>query len=375
MLLSLFSYVLEQILSGDATETVVERIHEHLTQVGNDIRSSKIALDDFIIFKRLGKNPEDYPDAKSQPHVQVALRMKAKGGSARSGDVIPYIFCLGEDGSSNSKSAQADRAFHPDDMRRAGSTLAVDFEHYLALQILPPVERLCDSIEGTDRARLAECLGLDPMRYTTHLAASNAPERGFQTLDSQIPDEVRYRKCEALTFKCRTCSAQSTFLGLLSGASENGGMITPQGLVCSNKECSAPFGLPSLAVQLELRIRAHIARYYAGLTMCSEPSCGGQTRMVGVYGRRCLAPSCRGRTEAVYGDKALYTQLCFYESLLDAAHARERAKGRANYDEIVELAQRNAAELETLCKVVERYLEKCGRRYVSLSKVFSFMKV
>jgi DNA polymerase elongation subunit (family B) len=34
-----------------------------------------------------------------------------------------------------------------------------DFEHYLSQQVLPPIERLCDPIEGTDRSRLAECLG------------------------------------------------------------------------------------------------------------------------------------------------------------------------------------------------------------------------
>lgn len=44
-------YVLEQILSGEATEVVVERIHEYLTNVGEDVRAGKIKLDDFIIFK------------------------------------------------------------------------------------------------------------------------------------------------------------------------------------------------------------------------------------------------------------------------------------------------------------------------------------
>lgn len=74
--------------------------------------------------QRLGKAPEDYPDAKSQPHVQVALRMKAKGGTARSGDVISYIFCLGE-GEESAKVTQADRAKHPDEVRRAGSGLKI----------------------------------------------------------------------------------------------------------------------------------------------------------------------------------------------------------------------------------------------------------
>ena len=68
--------------------------------------------------KRLGKNPEQYPDAKSQPHVQVALRLKQKGGSAKTGDVIPYVFCLSE-GEESTKTAQADRAKHPDEVRKS----------------------------------------------------------------------------------------------------------------------------------------------------------------------------------------------------------------------------------------------------------------
>lgn len=74
--------------------------------------------------KRLGKNPEDFPDAKGQPHVQVALRMKQRGGSARSGDVIPYIFSLAE-GQESARSAQADRAKHPDELRKAGAALTI----------------------------------------------------------------------------------------------------------------------------------------------------------------------------------------------------------------------------------------------------------
>jgi DNA polymerase alpha subunit A len=50
--------------------------------------------------------------------------MKAKGGNARAGDVIPYLFCLAE-GEETAKTAQADRAKHPDEVRRAGSTLKI----------------------------------------------------------------------------------------------------------------------------------------------------------------------------------------------------------------------------------------------------------
>lgn len=46
-----FSYVLRQILSGEATEIAVEAIHEYLRTIGNDLREGKIPFDDFIINK------------------------------------------------------------------------------------------------------------------------------------------------------------------------------------------------------------------------------------------------------------------------------------------------------------------------------------
>lgn len=104
--------------------------------------------------------------------------MKSKGQAAKEGDVVPYIFCIGDHGSTG-KTGKAENAHHPDDVRRQGSTLKIgasppraqartlaylvlphaDFEVYLSGQILPAIERLCEHIEGTEKARLAECLG------------------------------------------------------------------------------------------------------------------------------------------------------------------------------------------------------------------------
>ena len=49
--------------------------------------------------------------------------MKQKG-SAKIGDVIPYIFCIAE-GEEPAKSAQADRARHPDELKRANDALSI----------------------------------------------------------------------------------------------------------------------------------------------------------------------------------------------------------------------------------------------------------
>ncbi|PWN51312.1 hypothetical protein IE53DRAFT_386318 [Violaceomyces palustris] len=356
------SYVLEQILSGNSTEQVVEEIHEYLTKVGEEVRASKVSLEDFIIYKRLGKNPEDYPDVKSQPHVQVALRIKAKGGSARSGDVIPYVFCLSQDGSSNSKTAQADRAFHPDELRKQGSDLKIDYEHYLALQILPPVERLCESIEGTDRSRLAQCLGLDASKFSSLPSSSNSngsKEREFMTLDSQVPDPVRYARCQRLTFECPHCRMESEPFRLKVGKESR---VTS--LTCSNEECSRKLKAPNLCLQLEVKIRNHITRYYSSWSRCTEAGCEERTRMVGVYSSRCLVKGCKGKTRDEYGDKALYDQLCYYRRLL---------QGDEEENPLLEPEEERC--VQALRNVVDRHLERNARRFVQIGSLFRFMKV
>lgn len=116
------------------------------------------------------------------PQIAVAKRMLSKGLIVKQHDNIPYIVCLKEDGTSGGK-ANKENSFHPDELRKTGSTLvigslplflflllvsmrlirrttaSIDFESYLAHQLLPPLERLCANIEGTDRSLLSAQLG------------------------------------------------------------------------------------------------------------------------------------------------------------------------------------------------------------------------
>jgi DNA polymerase alpha subunit A len=122
-------YVLERILSDQMTEVVVEEIHEYLGTIGANVRACPVRLEDFVINKRLRKNLEDYPDAKSQPHVQVALRAGARGGTAKAGDVVSYVLCVpegaDEKGAPPAKAAQADCAKSPDEVRRSDGALKI----------------------------------------------------------------------------------------------------------------------------------------------------------------------------------------------------------------------------------------------------------
>ncbi|KIJ65181.1 hypothetical protein HYDPIDRAFT_27902 [Hydnomerulius pinastri MD-312] len=361
-------YVLEQILSGEATEVVVENIHEYLATMSSNVRTGKVKMDDFIIHKRLGKNPEDYPDAKSQPHVQVALRMKAKGGSARVGDVIPYIFCVAP-GEESAKSAQADRAKHPDEIKKAApKELTIDYEHYLAHQVLPPIERLCEPIEGTDRARLAECLGLDPGRYRV----SGATEAGsaFATLDSQVSDAERFRDSDPFIVRCRGCQGQMSFAPIWERESS---ILQPSGPACP--ACNIKLATPSLQAQLEVQIRASIGRYYEGWTLCDDATCGHRTRSMGVYGRRCVRPGCRGNARFEYSDVELYNQLRYYSTLFDAEKAKKAALGGAHHEEVKNLTITNQVFLQAMTDTVDKYINQCGRRWIDLGALFSAMKI
>ena len=101
--------------------------------------------------------------------------------------------------------------------------------------------------------------------------------------------------------------------------------MTVQGAKCPS--CSAELKPASLEVQLQLQIRQHIAKYYEGWTVCDDPTCGNRTRMMGVYGRRCLRPGCVGKVTFEYPDGQLYNQLRYYAYLFDAEKALKNAAG------------------------------------------------
>jgi DNA polymerase alpha subunit A len=73
----------------------------------------------------LTKAPQDYADAKSQPHVQVARRMKESGLNVKTGDTIPYVICEMDGVASGTSAGFAERAFHPDDVKRGDKGLHI----------------------------------------------------------------------------------------------------------------------------------------------------------------------------------------------------------------------------------------------------------
>ncbi|KAG0237721.1 DNA-directed DNA polymerase alpha catalytic subunit pol1 [Actinomortierella wolfii] len=364
------NYVLTQILSSDNQdrEQVVQNIHAYLRQVADEVRRGLIPIEKYVVNKGLTKSPEDYADAKSQPHVQVALRLKSKGIIFRQGDTVPYVICT-VDNAPPSKGGYADRAYHPDEVTQPGSNLTIDYEYYLNQQIHPPLDRLCGPIEGTDARRIADCLGLDPTKFRIVTTATGGRDNAPKMLESQLPDEERYKGAEPLSIRCRNCQNQFDFTGLSMEVNETKRF----GLQCTR--CDQVVPAASLTMQLVSTIRRYIALYYEGWLVCDDQSCRNRTRMLSVNGRQCIVEGCRGSMYPEYTDATLTKQLQYFGYLFD----RKRAIDKLGFGQDEVLVRRQIEQhremIHILRTVAERYLERDGRRFVDLSQLFSFFKI
>lgn len=369
------SRLLNEILSGDDTEVSIQRIHDYLRETAGKMREQVIPAQKYIIFTQLGKAPKEYPNADSMPQVQVALRELARGKTVRKGDVISYIIT----GDSKSSESMAKRAYTPQDIFKPNSGLAPDVEWYIGKQIFPPVERLCANIEGTSTAQLAECLGLDIRRYANnanHSSNGNGNDLEIHPLESQIPDEVRFRDCTRLQLRCRSCKKTSPFEGLLV----NPDNVTSAGVACDS--CGTTMSTLSIMAQVERAIRIATARYYEGWLVCDDSSCGNRTRQMSVYGNRCLGPKglardCLGRMRYEFSERDMYNQLVYFANLFDVAKAKTKAAAGESgitaemKDKISVLADQNHKRFGTVKGVVDRYLDKCGRQWVAMDTLFA----
>ena len=305
------------------------------------------------------------------PQVQVALRALAAGKSARMNDVISYITTATTADSVSSSAAK--RAFSPLDVQKSNGALKPDIEWYLAKQLFPPIERLCAPIAGTDAGQLAECLGLDARKYA--LGVSGRAESGIQDLaplESQLPDEVRYKDCPRLQLTCLACRHMFPFLGL----KESAACVTPNGVVCPAEGCGKVFRTLTLVAQTEHAIRKLASEYYDGWLVCDDPSCGVRTRQMSVYGHRCLGPSglargCLGRMGWERSGRSVGSTLGFWKGCWDVEKGVEGLKGE-QAEKVEALAGWNRERFGTVRAVVEGYVKRCGWVWVQMDEVFGF---
>jgi len=328
------SAVLDFILSGLSREDLVSAILGYLGSIAQQIEKNELGIEQYIITKALTKAPHEYPDAKTQPHVQVAKAMLEQGMSVAPGDVIEYVVCVDQ-----SKAQVAERAYHPKTVLKAEGMLQIDTAWYLAQQLHPPIWRLCEPIDGLDSAQVAEALGLDGKKFQTYSAADGGRD-DFAHLGGASNELSKFTECKPLNVRCAQCKSSHPFRGLLGQGAKSGTIavggewLGARALSCAG--CSTQYTTTQLQNALTAATRQELTSYYTAKLQCDEPSCKEVSKGLSTHVARdeagmplfpaCTVPRCRGRMLKTYSDKDLHTQLLFFKSLFDHQWAKTKVE-------------------------------------------------
>jgi DNA polymerase alpha subunit A len=349
--------VLNQILGGEGKEEAVNWIHNYLTEKGQEMDERKLPVEAFVITKGLTKDPKDYPDAKNQPHVQVALRLQARGKVVRPGQEIGYVICEAT-GTEGPKANVSQRARHPHEFQ-LDPTLRVDIEWYKKQQVHPLISRTLAPIEGTDAARIAECLGMDGTRFA--LAAARAVEEGsaeaaeMAAVSGAVADvsalfdrQARWKDFQSTLpgIQCSRCNTISSWKQLLRPEAEQWESVNEM-FRCSNKECREPINPKRAQNLLSNQVRQLLKDHSSGWVRCSEDTNIEKTRRL-------------NRGQNMFGERAVLRELEYTNFLCEASYTGDDLRG---------CRQASAGMMQ-----VSRWLLECnGYAWVNCGDIFSGM--
>ena len=439
---------LDEIFKKRAVEDTVEKIHDALREARTKMVNNQVNLESYIVTKQLTKSPRDYPDANSQPHVKVALRRieQGKQDGVNAGETVPYIICCEvkpEDekdmtndaianGHASSKSGGkglAERAFHPEELQDPRSNLRVDLHYYLTQQLHPVISRLCAPIEGTDAARLADCLGLDASKFAArNVGADDDDMNANRYAACSLDDDAMYEKCEPLKLFASDGKTEFTFpgvrdilLGKISCADalkppsargvvsatedkENAtttsvktpqpktpgsgtAATTPDAATTQKSKTDAsatttiqPLSAAAFTNQVTLQVRKTIQKYYAQKLRSDDELYPCETRDITLkavgdveVGTKPLNTICSGVMKKSFEERELYTQLVHFKRLLSRKDALGRIKDqtiRGTCEKNITKEMRTALDLAK--DEVEEVLNLSAYRWVNLSTLFGF---
>jgi DNA polymerase alpha subunit A len=280
--------ILDQVLTGDGKEEAVNWIHSYLTEQGKEMDEGKVPLEKYTITKGLTKAPADYPDAKNLPHVQVALRLIARGKSIRAGQELEYVICEASGNSEGPKESFAARARHVSEFE-LDPTLKVDVAWYKTQQVHPLVSRLLGPVEGTDAARIAECFGLDGARFAQSAAAKSGSGGDYGAdyaaaaaadVDALMNRESRFK---ALTsslpgVKCKACGAEVSWKQMLQPEVGTANTATGTNALFRCGNCGAEVKPAQAQNVLMMQVRALLRSHCEGWVQCVEEAGLAKTR-------------------------------------------------------------------------------------------------
>jgi DNA polymerase alpha subunit A len=352
--------ILEKVLAptNESKEQVVEQIHEMLRDVAKCMDEGKVPQEQYIITKSLTKMPQDYPDAKNQVHVQVALRMQSHGISVTQGQEIQYLVCVAKEGQPTNVS---ERARFPLELKW-DSDLQIDIAWYKSTQIHPPTVRLLEPVEGTDAARLAECLGLDSARFVQRSSdggagGADAHMDGWGAgaevdIEALLDRKRRFRGFESTLpgVPCKKCGAKVSWKELLDPTEGRNSFKGHDALFrCDCGEAFDPNVAQNLAV---LQLKQALQRQAEGSVQCTDSVCGKQSRRIALLdrGHVCLQPFCSGQVREVFSAGTLVGELQYLEHLCSNAAGGRAGEDHRSCQHAVHFMSRTVSELLRLNK-------------------------
>lgn len=354
--------ILTQMLKCKGKEEFVHWMHEFLTEKGREIDGLKVPVERYVISKGLTKAPKDYPDAKALPHVQVALRMEERRKAVRAGQEIEYVICEPVAGAEGGpKASFASRARHPQELQM-DQALRVDILWYKSQQIHPLISRLVGPIEGTDAARVAECLGMDGSRFAK-VATASAAEGGAAEddvhnsyvesvggdIERLLDRNSRFKTFESSLpgVKCPKCAKALAWRQLLQPEVWSNNRV--QALFrCDVADCNEPINPRVAQNLLVLQVRALLRQHSEGWVQLSEEVSASVNKT-----RR------QKRGQNMMGERKLIMELEFIEHLTRQASQYTGADARRCVD-----------AADTMHSTVKRLLDVHGLNWVDCGSVF-----
>lgn len=299
------------------------------------------------------------------------------------GETVPYVICVevAEDGTVlPAAKALAERAYSPDEVSSSNGRLKIDTEYYIAQQVFPVVSRLVAPIEGTDAARIAESLGLDPTRYRgAAAAAAGSREDALAAAAAGLDDDDRFKSCAPLVLTSPS-GKPFEFRGVRDllkrdAAAVESALLPPEEV---GDTSARPLSPAQLANQVQLKLRDAVGKYYEGRMRSDDDMLPCPTRNIclreGPDGRPGTAPPdlrCSGTMHQEVTEAALYTQLQYVYRLFDvegAMHALGDSVDAKSAAE-VKLAPIRAA-LDAGAVAAKRLRDRSAYRWIDLGSVF-----
>ena len=162
--------VLEEILSGKEREQIIVELNTFFSTLKERMENGNINIQKYVITKQLTQAPSAYQNFKALPHVIVANRLIQNGGKTESdlvGNFVGYVICdknqeEQKEGDKNApyKFSFEDTAYSFDELINSQGKLKIDLEWYKISQLIPPIQRLIEHIEGVDLDFVESALGV-----------------------------------------------------------------------------------------------------------------------------------------------------------------------------------------------------------------------